>query len=315
MFLKGFFLYNNGDCPVLCVAVCPGVECQRPKQQVSSENELEAMSSGTADSPDLYQKTTPPTSSPPTSRPTSPKSSGHRRKSARFLRQTAVDDDQAVGGGGGGGTTEIQVLMEGPRGGARGPSPASAQDSHSNGHSKHSTNHRPREHGSSSNHRTGSRGSRSGHRLLQQGGGDGLGQLDEEKLSNYEIEMRPLQPRDAASQKHHAHHDERHHGDGRSSHAQQRQRTKLRERERAREGGKDRGGAGGDSELKQDVRGGGEKPDSRPLRRDLTLSPPQKSTPIALEHDDKTTQLKTNGVRQNTFSQYLFLMLCSILAF
>ncbi|XP_048112861.1 LOW QUALITY PROTEIN: junctophilin-3 [Alosa alosa] len=274
-----------------------GVECQRPKQQVSSENELEVQSSGTADSPDLYSKTTPPTSSPPTSRPSSPKSSAHRRKSARFLRQTAVDDDQAGGGGGGGGggATEIQVLMEGSRGGARG----SAQDTHSNGHSKHPANHRPREHGSSSssssNHRAGVRGSRSGHRLLQQSGGEGLGQLDEEKLSNYEIEMRPLQPRDAA-QKHHGHaHDRRGH---------LRRRTPRHQQPSGQAPGslggaecsKDRGGAGGDSESKQDARGGGEKPDGRPLRRDLTLSPPQKSSPIALEQDDfKTTQLKTNG--------------------
>ncbi|KAL2093669.1 hypothetical protein ACEWY4_010981 [Coilia grayii] len=281
-----------------------GVECQRPKQQVSSENEMELLSSGTADSPDLYLKGTPPNLSPPTSRPTSPKSSAHRRKSARFLRQTAVDDEQAGGGGGGRGTTEIQVLLEGPRGGgARGSSSSggggggggrsdtsSTQEAHSNGH-KHPANHRPRDHGSS-NHRMG-RGSRNSHRLLQ-GGGEGLGQLDEEKLSNYEIEMRPLQPRDSASQRHHAH-DDHHHGDGRS-HAQQRQRGKL-QRERAREGGKDRGVAtGGDAETKLDVRGaGGDKPDSRPLRRDLTLSPPQKSTPIALEHHDKTTQLKTNG--------------------
>ncbi len=44
----------------------------------------------------------------------------------------------------------------------------------------------------------------------------------------------------------------------------------------------------------------GEKLEARPLRRDLTLSPPQKSPPIALEHNDENrSQLKVNSVSKD----------------
>uniref|UniRef100_A0A667YQ37 Junctophilin n=1 Tax=Myripristis murdjan TaxID=586833 RepID=A0A667YQ37_9TELE len=288
-----------------------GVEVQRPKRQVSSEVEGEGLSSSagtadSADSPDLYVKSgasddpsndaatpdlSPPSSSPPHT-PPPPARPSQRSKSARFHRQTAVDHgdrardgiergEKGGGGGGGGGQTEIQVLMEGGS---------------------------SREHGLS-NHRqargdkwTESSSSTSwtfGHRSVHgdrgvHGRGGRLLEQDEEKLSNYEMEMKPLQPRDSNTHKPHGHGEERHghghphaHGEGRS-HAVQRQRHKNREgREgkEAREGSKDPDG----------VRPG-EKMDSRPLRRDLTLSPPLRSSPITAEQQDHSlTQSKGNS--------------------
>ncbi|KAG9352616.1 hypothetical protein JZ751_021030 [Albula glossodonta] len=83
-----------------------GVECQRPKHQNSNENNMEATSSGTPNSPELYTESaatsdlTPDLSpsTPPRSQPSTLRST----KSARFRRQTAVDDDRGAG--------EIQVL-------------------------------------------------------------------------------------------------------------------------------------------------------------------------------------------------------------
>ncbi|GLD67103.1 junctophilin-3 [Lates japonicus] len=164
--------------------------------------------------------------------------------------------------------------------------------SRTDGHKHSSSNHKSREHGSS-NHRQ-ARGDRwtesssstswtSGHRGVHGRGGRLLEQ-DEEKISNYEMEMKPLQPRDSTTQKPHGHGEERHghshaHGEGRS-HAVQRQRHKNREGREGREGKE----GGKDSVHKLDRPG--EKMDSRPLRRDLTLSPHLKSSPITPEQQD-----------------------------
>ncbi|KAK1888523.1 Junctophilin-3 [Dissostichus eleginoides] len=189
-----------------------GMEVQRPKRQVSSEVEGEGLSSsaGTADSPDLYVKSaasddpsndaatpdlSPPSSSPPHT-PPPPARPSHRSKSARFHRQR--------GGGVSG------------RGASR-----------TNGHKHSSSNHKSREHGSS-NHRqakgdkwtesSSSASWTSGHRGVRGRGGRLLEQ-DEEKISNYEMEMKPLQPRDSTTHKPHGHGEERQghaHGEGRS---------------------------------------------------------------------------------------------------
>lgn len=343
------------------------MEVQRPKRQVSSEMEGEGLSSsaGTADSPDLYVKSTPasddpsndaatpdlspPSSSPPHT-PPPPARPTQRTKSARFHRQSAVDhgdkskDVGERGGGAGGvwagegaGPTEIQVLMEsgggagerGERGeysranswsedkrkgllsrggggaGAGGAGLGGRATSRTNGHKHSSANHKSREHGSS-NHRPG-RGDRWAESSSsaswtsgQRGGGPGRGgggrllEQDEEKISNYEMEMKPLQPRDSASHKPHGHDGDERHGEGRSSHGgpPPRQRHKNREAREAREGGR--------------AERPGEKVDSRPLRRDLTLSPPLKSTPIAPEQQDQSlTQSKGGSVslqRGNLFT-------------
>uniref|UniRef100_A0A3P9QDR5 Junctophilin n=1 Tax=Poecilia reticulata TaxID=8081 RepID=A0A3P9QDR5_POERE len=284
---------------------------------------------GTAESPDLYTKSvgsddpsndaatpdlSPPSSSPPHT-PPPPARPSQRSKSARFHRQSAVDHgDRGKDGGEKGGErghTEIQVLMEGGgEGGVKAEYPRAnswSEDrrrgvlskggggisgrggSRTNGHKHSSSNHKSREH-SSSNHRQ-VRGDRwtessssatwtSGHRGTHGRGGRLLEQ-DEEKISNYEMEMKPLQPRDSTTHKPHGHGEERHgHGEGRS-HGAPRQRHKNRE---ARDGGKD-------------LTHKGEKMDSRPLRRDLTLSPPLKSSPIIPDRQDLSlTASKGNSV-------------------
>ncbi|XP_023697407.1 junctophilin-3 [Paramormyrops kingsleyae] len=318
-----------------------GVECQRPKHQNSSENDIEVISSGTPDSPELYMKgTTPPDLTPdlspapsrPSTPPCSPPKPTHRAKNARFLRQSAVDDER--------GTAEIQVLMEGrggggeylrpnswgedkhssggggsSRGGSRGSSRSttpSVQDEtrlpRTNGHRHAPSNHKPREH-ASSNHKPRERWadcptvawttqralseSLAHSRLLEQ---------DEEKLSNYEMEMRPLQPMDSSFQKHYGPSEERHgHAEPRP-HTLHRLQPKSREAREARDGVRSPGARearNGDPDSVQkldSLRAGGEVLEGRPLRRDLTLSPPQKSSPIALEHDEENlVQLKSNS--------------------
>uniref|UniRef100_A0A672QCE2 Junctophilin n=1 Tax=Sinocyclocheilus grahami TaxID=75366 RepID=A0A672QCE2_SINGR len=320
------------------------LECQRPKQQNSSENDVEVISSGTADSTELYMKgsmppdLTPdvsPTPSRPSTRPSTPPrspttKSSHRTKNARFLRQTAVDEER-------GGTQEIQVLMEGrggggsggggeylranswsedkrpsrggsSRGGSRGSSRSttpSVQDevrvgaARANGHnsSNHKTQRERRPDGPSSSW-TSQRvhvDSLAHSRLLEQ---------DEEKLSNYEMEMRPLQPMDShISQKPYGHGEEWHSHSESRGHTLQR-RGKIRDRERVVQeasGPRDaQEGPAPDSVRKLDSLRVGEKLEARPLRRDLTLSPPQKSPPIALEHDDENqSQLKVNSVSED----------------
>lgn len=134
----------------------------------------------------------------------------------------------------------------------------------------------------------------SGHRAVHGRGGRLLEQ-DEEKMSNYEMEMKPLQPRDSTTHKPDGQREEtpghsHAHGEGRS-HTVQRQRPKNRE---GREGKEGREG-GKDSAHKPDR--AGEKMDSRPLRRDLTLSPPLRSSPILPEQQDHSlTQSKGNSV-------------------
>ncbi|MBN3306803.1 JPH3 protein, partial [Amia calva] len=266
-----------------------GVECQRPKHQNSSENDIEVISSGTPDSPELYMKgTTPPDLTPdlspvpsrPTTPPCSPQKSSHRTKNARFLRQTAVDDER--------GTGEIQVLLEGRGGEVRS----------SNGHKHASSNHKPRERWADcpttvswTTHRSPSE-SLANSRLLEQ---------DEEKLSNYEMEMKPLKRMDSYMQETHSqkHYGTRgsprpaedYHAEARA-HGLQRLRPKSQNKENFRPAC-----AAEPSVQKLDSLRLGEKLESRPLRRDLTLSPPQKSLPIALEHDEENLiEIKSNSV-------------------
>ncbi|KAM8892406.1 junctophilin-3 isoform 2-T2 [Spinachia spinachia] len=291
--------------------------------------------SNDAATPDL----SPPSSSPPHT-PAPPARPSQRSKSARFHRQTAVDhgDKNKEGGeksekGGGGGQKEIQVMMQGGSGGAEaggggGKGEHSRPNSWSedkrrgglsqgegglgrpgasrtNGHKHSSANHKSREHGSS-NHRQ-ARGDRwvestssaswsSGHRTVHGRGGRLLEQ-DEEKMSNYEMEMKPLQPRDSTSHKPdgpteetpgHSHA----HGEGRS-HTVQRPRHKNRN---GKEGGKD-------SAHKPDR--AAEKMESRPLRRDLTLSPPLKSSPILPEQQDHSL-MQSKG--NSAYSSFLVAM-------
>ncbi|XP_028665945.1 junctophilin-3 [Erpetoichthys calabaricus] len=300
-----------------------GLECQRPKHQNSSENDIEVISTGMPDSPELYMKgTTPPDLTPDqspmpsrhSSPPSSPLKSLHHTKNARFLRQAAVDDERGAG--------EIQVLLEGrsagaggehlrpnswseekrpapgnttSRGGSRGSSrsntPSVKEDTRtrsSNGHKHVSTNHKPRERWADcpttvswTSHRTHCE-TLASSRLLEQ---------DEEKLSNYEMEMKPLKRMDSYMQETHS---QKHYGNRNSPvptedyHSEnrafgvQRLRPKSQNKENFRPAC-----VSEPTVQKLDSLRLGDKIDSRPLRRDLTLSPPQKSLPIALEHDEE----------------------------
>ncbi|KAI5617213.1 junctophilin-3 [Silurus asotus] len=266
------------------------VECERPKPQPSSDNDVEMMSSETPDSTELYMKgSTPPGLTPDASPGPSPTTKPMARpKNARFLRQIAVDDER-------GGASEIQVLVEGrshgrPSGGSA-PGDDHLRTVNTNGHRHSSSNHKAssREHGSS-NHKPSSRekwaewtSHRTQTRLLEQ---------DEEKLSNYEMEMKPLQPMNSSSQKPYGQGEERHRVKNRGK-TRERERDRDRDKERDKE---DVARPGVDSLQKLDSLRSGEKLEARPLRRDLLLSPPQKSSPIALEHDKGNhTQLKANS--------------------
>ncbi|KAK2918203.1 hypothetical protein Q8A73_004949 [Channa argus] len=283
--------------------------------------------SNDAATPDLSPpSSSPPHTPPPPARPSQrTRSARFHRQSAVDHGDKGKEGGEKSEKTGGEGQTEIQVLMEGGSRGGDGGGGEGKGDypwanswsedkrrgmlskagaglsgrgaSRTNGHKHSSSNHKSREHGSS-NHRQ-PRGDRwtessssaswtSGHRGVHGRGGRLLEQ-DEEKISNYEMEMKPLQPRDSTTHKPHGHGEERHghshtHGEGRS-HTVQRQRHKNREgrEERERREGKD---GGKDSVHKTDRPG--EKMDPRPLRRDLTLSPPLKSSPITPEQQDHT---------------------------
>ncbi|KAM3870482.1 junctophilin-3 [Diretmus argenteus] len=301
--------------------------------------------SGASDDPSNDPATpdlSPPSSSSPHT-PTPPARPAQRSRSARFHRQVAVDHgDKAKDGGekGKAGQTEIQVLMEGGSGGGNPRANSWSEDKRrgtsssggvsvrgggrTNGHKHSSSNHKSREHGSS-NHRQ-AKGDRwtesassaswtSRHRGVHgergvHGRAGRLLEQDEEKLSNYEMEMKPLQPRDSNTHKPHGHGEERHghtheqtHGEGRS-HAVQRQRHKNREGRDGRDGKEGREGSK-DSVHKPDSGRPGEKLDSRPLRRDLTLSPPLKSSPITPEQQDHSL---TQSKGSSAYSSILVVM-------
>ncbi|EPQ05418.1 Junctophilin-3 [Myotis brandtii] len=189
-----------------------GLEYQRPKRQASSDD-IEVISMGTPmqqESPELYRKgTTPsdltPDDSPLQSFPASPSATpppapASRNKVAHFSRQVSVDEER---GG------DIQMLLEG-RGGdygrhswgeekagasrgvrsgtLRSGQPAEDFRTRGSGH-KQPGNPKPRERRTESppafwtSHPRASNPSSGGAKLLE---------LDEEKLSNYEMEMKPL---------------------------------------------------------------------------------------------------------------------------
>lgn len=329
---------NVFDGVVLSSADCcwsfAGIEVQRPKRQVSSEVEVEGLSSsaGTADSPDLYGKSaasddlsndaatpdlSPPSSSPPHTPPPPARPSQHR-KTARFHRQSAVDhgDKGKYAGQMGEKGGEIQLLVEegSVEGGGKGEQFKSSnltedkkkgllskgvvsgrKTNRANGHKHSPSNHKSREHGSS-NHRQikASRWVQSSSSASWTPGQQSLhgrsGQLleqDEEKISNYEMEMKPLQPRDSSTHKAHGPGDKRHghgHREG-GSNTVQRQRLKNRDGRDVREG----------KEASRDRTS--EKMEPRAVRRDLTLPPPLQSSPMTLEQQDRSlTQTKGNSV-------------------
>ncbi|XP_072492376.1 junctophilin-3-like [Notamacropus eugenii] len=301
-----------------------GLECQRPKHQNSSDD-IEVISTGTPlqqESPELYRKgTTPsdltPDDSPLQSFPASPSITpppipASRNKSAHFSRQISVDEER---GG------EIQMLLEGRGGdylrpnswseekvgGSRGVrsgalrscQPGDDYRGRSSGHkhlssSSSSGNHKPRERWAdsptpfswTSHHRPNNHSS----------GNPKLLELDE-KLSNYEMEMKPLMRMDSYMQE--VHTQKRHYGkagacrsmaeDHRSDGLQ-----RLRAKSQNKENFRPSASAEPTVQKLENLRLG-DKAEPRLLRWDLTFSPPQKSLPVALESDEENgNELKSS---------------------
>ncbi|XP_006888843.1 PREDICTED: junctophilin-3 [Elephantulus edwardii] len=290
-----------------------GLECQRPKHRSSSED-LEVASAGTPlppESPELYRKgTTPsdltPDDSPLQSLPTSPSASPPaptaRNKMAHFSRQLSVDEER-----------DIQVLLEGrggdcarnswaddkaggPRGGRGATRGGQLTDDHrarGPGH-RQPGNPRPRERRTesppaftwTSHPRAGNPGC----------GGSALMALDEERLSSYEMEMKPLLRVDAASQD--AHPQKRRYGKGCAGRGAAEERAFGAQRPRARAQNKENVRPPGEPAVQklESLRLGADKAEPRLLRWDLTFSPPQKSLPLALESDEETgDELKSSA--------------------
>lgn len=309
--------------PLLLVRLL-GLECQRPKHQHSSD-EIEVLSTGTPlqqESPELYRKgTTPsdltPDDSPLQSFPASPSSSpplgpSCRNKNAHFSRQLSVDEER---GG------EIQMLLEGrsrefmrpnswvedkeggphgTRGGVMRSGQLEDPRGRSGGHKHGTANHKPRERWADpptvvswTYHRPHHHGSGS-HKLTE---------LDEEKLSNYEMEMKPLMRMDAYMQEMQS--QKRHHGKmGLSKNLAeehpgeerafgvQRLRSTSQNKENVRPAS-----SGEPAVQKLESLRFGDKGEPRLLRWDLTCSPPQKSLPVALESEaENGDELKSSAV-------------------
>uniref|UniRef100_A0A8D2LE33 Junctophilin n=1 Tax=Varanus komodoensis TaxID=61221 RepID=A0A8D2LE33_VARKO len=281
-----------------------GLECQRPKRQNSSDD-IEVLSTGTPlqqESPELYRKgTTPsdltPDDSPLQSFPASPSSTpplgpSCRNKSTHFSRQVCMDEER---GG------EIQMLLEGrgrdymrpnswgedKEGGAhavrggplRSGHPCSSEDyrGRSSGHRHAASNHKSREKWTDPPATV----SWSHHRPHHHGpGSNKLQELDEEKLSNYEMEMKPLVKMDSYMQEMHAqkrHYSKTgpsrsladdHHGDDRSFGVQ-----RLRPKSQNKEGFRPTSSTEPTVQKLESLRFG-EKGEPRLLRWDLTCSPP-----------------------------------------
>uniref|UniRef100_A0A2K5VYY2 Junctophilin n=1 Tax=Macaca fascicularis TaxID=9541 RepID=A0A2K5VYY2_MACFA len=189
-----------------------GLEYQRPKRQTSCDD-IEVLSTGTPlqqESPELYRKGTTPSDLTPDDSPlqsfpaspaaTPPPAPAARNKVAHFSRQVSVDEER---GG------DIQMLLEGRAGTApaaagarsrlglqgvrtgalRGGLPVDDLRTRGSGR-KHPGNPKPRERRTESppvftwtSHHRVSNHSPAGVRLLE---------LQEEKLSNYRMEMKPL---------------------------------------------------------------------------------------------------------------------------
>ncbi|GCC30661.1 junctophilin-3 isoform X1 [Chiloscyllium punctatum] len=194
-----------------------GIEYQRPKHQNSTENEIDRISSESPpqeESPELYRKgTTPPDLTPehspvPSRSSSSPSTSPpkYRKKNPRLVRQVNLEHDKGQ---------DIQVLLEGgrdeyprptnwndkPRSGNR--RGASKGSSHSNAPSiaeeiRERGNECKYKHRPTDRKRTDSPTfSWTSYRLHNHDSGSQLHEQDEEKLSNYEMEMKPLQRMDS----------------------------------------------------------------------------------------------------------------------
>uniref|UniRef100_A0A3P8U8V1 Junctophilin n=1 Tax=Amphiprion percula TaxID=161767 RepID=A0A3P8U8V1_AMPPE len=312
-----------------------GMEVQRPKRQVSSEVEGEGLSSsaGTADSPDLYVKSaasddpsidaaTPDLSPPSSSHAPHPASPGPAPPSAprapdstgRVLWTTVIEGrtgEKGVRKAEEEGRRRSRWLMEGGSGEARASGRGSIRGPTAGARTREGGCCLKEERGQ----RTGSQGDRwtessssaswtSGHRGVHGRGGRLLEQ-DEEKISNYEMEMKPLQPRDSTTHKPHGHGEERHghaHGEGRS-HAVQRQRHKNRDggrRRRAGRRGRSRGTKLDRPGEKMDFTASTARPHPLPSSEVLPITPEQQDLTLSKGNSVKTQTQHNTKTNINT---------------
>ncbi|KAL0621733.1 Junctophilin-3 [Plecturocebus cupreus] len=296
-----------------------GLEYQRPKRQTSSDD-IEVLSTGTPlqqESPELYRKGTTPSDLTPDDSPlqsfpaspavTPPPAPAARNKVAHFSRQVSVDEER---GG------DIQMLLEGRAGdctrsswgeeqaagsrGVRSSAVRGVDDLRARGLGrKQPGNPKPRERRTESppvfawtSHHRASNHSPGGARLLE---------LQEEQLSNYRMEMKPLlrmEVQEAHPQKKRYSKGGACRGSGDDHRPEdrgfgvQRLRSKAQNKENFRPSSSAEPAVQKLASLRL---GGGAEP--RLLRWDLTFSPPQKSLPVALESDEENgDELKSSTV-------------------
>ncbi|XP_012868168.1 PREDICTED: junctophilin-3 [Dipodomys ordii] len=231
-----------------------GLEYQRRKHQVSCED-LEGLSAGTPlpqESPELYRKgTTPsdltPDDSPLHSPPASPAASPPPAPAARNKAHFSRQVSVDEERGG-----DIQMLLEGRAGEPRRPEPPPTLSW---------TSPCP--------------------------GGAKRPEPEEEQLSNYKLEMKPLLRMDACPQE--AHPQRRRHSRGAGGDRRPEDRAFGLQRLRPKPQNKEnlRPASTEPTVQKLESLRLGERPEPRLLRWDLTFSPPQKSLPVALESDEE----------------------------
>ncbi|XP_033075153.1 junctophilin-3 isoform X1 [Trachypithecus francoisi] len=285
-----------------------GLEYQRPKRQTSCDD-IEVLSTGTPlqqESPELYRKGTTPSDLTPDDSPlqsfpaspaaTPPPAPAARNKVAHFSRQVSVDEER---GG------DIQMLLEGragdcarsswgeeQAGGSRGVRTGAlcgglpVDDLRSRGPGrKQPGNPRPRERRTESppvftwtSHHRVSNHSPGGARLLE---------LQEERLSNYRMEMKPLLRMETHPQKRRYGKGGACRGSGDDHRPEDRGFAVQRLRSKAQNKENFRPASSAEPAVQKlaSLRLGGAEP--RLLRWDLTFSPPQKSLPVALESDEE----------------------------
>lgn len=295
-----------------------GLEYQRPKRQTSCDD-IEVLSTGTPlqqESPELYRKGTTPSDLTPDDSPlqsfpaspaaTPPPAPAARNKVAHFSRQVSVDEER---GG------DIQMLLEGragdcarsswgeeQAGGSRGVRTGALRgglpvdDLRARGSGrKQPGNPKPRERRTESppvftwtSHHRVSNHSPAGVRLLE---------LQEEKLSNYRMEMKPLLRMETHPQKRRYGKGGTCRGSGDDHRPEDRGFAVQRLRSKAQNKENFRPASSAEPAVQKlaSLRLGGAEP--RLLRWDLTFSPPQKSLPVALESDEENgDELKSSTV-------------------
>lgn len=283
-------------------------------------DDIEVLSTGTPlqqESPELYRKGTTPSDLTPDDSPlqsfpasptaTPPPAPASRTKMAHFSRQVSVDEERSG---------DIQMLLEG-RGGdyarnswgeekagasrgvrsgaLRSGQPTEDFRTRGSGH-KQPGNPKPRERRTespttfswTSHHRAGNPCS----------GGPKLLEPDEEQLSNYKLEMKPLLRMDACPQD--THPQRRRHSRGAGGDRRSEDRgfglQRLRSKSQNKENLRPASSAEPTVQKLESLRLG-DRPEPRLLRWDLTFSPPQKSLPVALESDEETgDELKSSTV-------------------